>query len=189
MKTFLLSIVIVFTCSVWAVGQNNRKLLPELLKEGSIDTYGLEKVSGGKTLHWTATRQGASVTFSSGETAWDFSPFVHLVCEVQNLADHELFVECHLDGDYWSTGAGYVPARSTKKIETLILRKEYSKQQLELFPKMNGLPGGATRLWCGYRPESIHRFSLDFPRIQSGDEVVVKNVMLTIPYKEYSGKE
>ena len=49
--------------------------------------------------------------------------------------------------------------------------------------------GGATRLWCGYRPESIHRFSLDFPRIQSGDEVVVKNVMLTIPYKEYSGKE
>lgn len=63
MKTFLLSIVIVFTCSVWAVGQNNRKLLPELLKEGSIDTYGLEKVSGGKTLHWTATRQGASVTF------------------------------------------------------------------------------------------------------------------------------
>ena len=46
MKTFLLSIVIVFTCSVWAVGQNNRKLLPELLKEGSIDTYGLEKVSG-----------------------------------------------------------------------------------------------------------------------------------------------
>ena len=43
MKTFLLSIVIVFTCSVWAVGQNNRKLLPELLKEGSIDTYGLEK--------------------------------------------------------------------------------------------------------------------------------------------------
>lgn len=46
-------------------------------------------------MHWTATRQGASVTFSSGETAWDFSPFVHLVCEVQNLADHELFVECH----------------------------------------------------------------------------------------------
>ena len=90
-------------------------------------------------MHWTATRQGASVTFSSGEMAWDFSPFVHLVCEVQNLADNELFVECHLDGDYWSTGAGYVPARSTKKIETLILRKEYSKQQLELFPKMNGL--------------------------------------------------
>ena len=30
---------------------------------------------------------------------------------------------------------------------------------------------------------------MDFPRIQSGDEVVVKNVMLTIPYKEYSGKE
>lgn len=84
MKTFLLSIVIVFTCSVWAVGQNNRKLLPELLKEGSIDTYGLEKVSGGKTLHWTATRQGASVTFSSGETAWDFSPFVHLVLQSPN---------------------------------------------------------------------------------------------------------
>lgn len=189
MKAFLLSIIIVFTGSAWTEGQNSRKLLPDLLNEGRIQIYGLEKSGTEKAFHWAATGQGANVTFSSGETPWDFSPFVHLICEICNLGDHELFVECHLDGDYWSTGAGYVPAKSTKKIETLILRKEYSKEQLELFPLMNGLPGGATRLWCSYRPEAIHCFSLVFPRIRQGDEIIIKNVMLVTPYKKYSGKE
>lgn len=190
MKTFFLSIAILLTCSIiWAGERNDGKLLAEILNKGTVETYGLEKSSLGKALHWTATQKGAGVVFLSGKETWDFSPFVHLVCEVQNLADHELFVECHLDGDYWSTGAAYVPAKSTRKVETLILRKEYSKQQLELFPKMNGLPGGAARLWCGYRPESIYKFSLDFPRIQPGDQVIIRNITLAVPYKEYSGKE
>lgn len=189
MKTFFLSISLLLSCTLCAGQRNDRKIFADLLNRDAIEAAGLEKAVSGHTLHLTATRQGAGVTFLSGEEAWDFSPFVHLVCEVQNLADHELFVETHLDGDYWSTGAGYVPARSTRKIETLILRKEYSKQQLELFPKMNGLPGGATRLWCGYRPESISRFSIDFPRIREGDRVVIKNITLARPYKEYSGRE
>ncbi len=175
--------------SVWIKGQDQKNLLPAILSDGKIDVVGLEQVYSNENLHWTAVRQGAGVTFSSGETVWDFSPFVYLVCEVQNLSGRELFVECHLDGDYWSTGAGYVPPRSSKKIETLILRKEYSEQQIKLFPKMNGLPGGATKLWCSYSPASIHRFSLDFPRIQPGDQVAIKDIMLVTPYKEYVGKE
>lgn len=118
-----------------------------------------------------------------------FSPFIHLACEIQNLSDHELFVECHLNGDYWSTGAGYIPARSTKVIETLILRKTYPEEQLKLFPKMNGLPGGATRLWCSYQPDSIRVFSLDFPRIQPNDRLAIKSITLQKPFKEYSGKD
>ena len=141
--------------SVWIKGQDQKNLLPAILSDGKIDVVGLEQVYSNENLHWTAVRQGAGVTFSSGETVWDFSPFVYLVCEVQNLSGRELFVECHLDGDYWSTGAGYVPPRSSKKIETLILRKEYSEQQIKLFPKMNGLPGGATKLWCSYSPASV----------------------------------
>lgn len=189
MKTFILSIALLLSCSVWAGNTKDGKIFAGLLSRGSIEVYGLDRVTKEKELILSATHQGASVTFLSGENPWDFSPFVHLVCEIQNLANHELFVECHIDGDYWSTGAGYIPARSTRKIETLILRKEYSKEQLELFPKMNGLPGGAARLWCGYRPETIYKFSLDFPRIQSGDRMIIKDVTLNVPYKEYSGKE
>lgn len=189
MKTFFLSIAMLLTYSLWAGQRNDGKLFSDILNRDAVETAGLDKTVSGNSIRLTATQQGAGITFLSGEEAWDFSPFVHLVCEVQNLADHELFVECRLDGDYWSTGAGYVPAKSTRKIETLILRKEYSQQQLELFPKMNGLPGGATRLWCGYRPEAISKFSLNFPRIRPGDRIVIKDVALAIPYKEYSGKE
>ena len=177
------------SCSVWTKGQEQKGLLPTILSDGKINLVGLKQINNDKMLHLKAVHQGASVTFLSGKIAWDFSPYVYLICEIQNLSDHELFVECHLDGDYWSTGAGYVPPKGSRNIETLILRKKYSNQQMKLFPKMNGLPGGATKLWCSYSPESIHGFSLDFPRIQSGDQVVIKSIALATPYKEYVGKE
>ena len=190
MKIFFLSLIISFTWSLgWADNRYSNSLFERMLNEGHCETTGFEKVSQGKTLHWQATQQGASITFFSGKEPWDFSSFVYLVCEIQNLADHELFVESHLDGDYWSTGASYIPSRRVRKVETLILRKEYSELQKKQFPQMNGLPGGATRLWCSYRSDSIYKFSLNFPRIQPGDQLIIKDVTLAGSYKEYVGKE
>lgn len=188
MKKILIYIFMLVTC--WAnAGERSKNLLGQILEKGKIEASGLEKSQQQGKMQWTATRNGASLAFSSGTEAWDFSPFIHLACEIQNLSDHELFVECHLNGDYWSTGAGYIPARSTKVIETLILRKTYPEEQLKLFPKMNGLPGGATRLWCSYQPDSIRVFSLDFPRIQPNDRLAIKSITLQKPFKEYSGKD
>ena len=81
MKTFFLSIAILLACSImWAGERNDGKLLTEILNKGTVETYGLEKSSQGKALHWTATQKGAGVVFLSGKETWDFSPFVHLVC-------------------------------------------------------------------------------------------------------------
>lgn len=168
---------------------NIKDILGQILKEGNIKEAGLKKSTLNGKMKFTAVKNGASISFISGEHIWDFSPFVNLVCEIQNLSDKELFVECRINGDYWSTGAGYVPAKSTKVIETLILRKNYSDEQLKLFPKMKGLPGGATKLWCSYRPDSIRKFSLHFPLISPNDCFAIKSVKLKKAYKEYSGRD
>lgn len=82
------------TC--WAnAGERSKNLLGQILEKGKIEASGLEKSQQQGKMQWTATRNGASLAFSSGTEAWDFSPFIHLACEIQNLSDHELFVECH----------------------------------------------------------------------------------------------
>lgn len=140
----------------------------------------------GKELSLFATKEAASITFRSPAKAWDLSHFVYLICEIQNLSSEKLLVESHLNGDYWSTGASYISAKSSRKFKTLILRKEYSDKQKKQFPRMNGLPGGALRLWCSYKPDSIVSISFDFPLIKSGDMIVIKSITLEKPYKEFS---
>lgn len=188
-RLFATLLVLSMTTLSWAGKPEKAFSLKELIRENKLVTSGFELEYKGKMLQLTALKQGGSITFSSGNDMWNFSPFVHLVCEVQNLSANELLVETHLNGDYWSTGAGYVPMKETREIQTLILRKKYSEQQLKLFPKMNGLPGGATRLWAGYSPDSIVSFTLDFPRIQPHDRLIIKRVELTTPYKDKEYEE
>lgn len=188
MKNLFIFLFIIIPLLVSAE-DNVKDILGQILKEGSIKGVGLEKSTSNGKMQWTAVKNGASISFISGEHIWDFSQFVNLVCEIQNLSDNELFVECRINGDYWSTGAGYIPAKSTKVIETLILRKNYSDEQLKLFPKMKGLPGGATKLWCSYSPDSIRKFSLYFPLISPNDCFTIKSIKLKKAYKEYSGRD
>lgn len=188
-KLFIVSLIAGIASLAWAGKPEKPLSLETLFKANQITTSGFDIENKGKALHLTARKQGGSITFQSGNEIWDFSPFVHLVCEVENLSGNEVFIETHLNGDYWSTGAGYVPVKNTRKVQTLILRKTYTEQQKAQFPKMNGLPGGATRLWASYSPDSIYNFSLDFPRIQPGDKVIIKNITLETPYKEYTEDE
>ncbi len=188
-RSLIVLLTTLITCLSWAGQPVKTFSLEEFIKDNKIVTNGVKLEYKGKVLQLTALKQGGSITFLSGDQAWNFSPFVQLVCEVQNLSANELFMETHLNGDYWSTGAGYVPVQNTREIETLILRKKYSEQQLKLFPQMSGLPGGATRLWAGYTPDSIVSFTLDFPRIQPNDRFIIKGIKLATPYKEFKDED
>ena len=143
-----------------------------------------------KSYEYIINASNATITFSPKIGFWDMSKYVFIECEVENLSGKNQLVELLLNNDPWAMGGVYFNPGEKKVVRAIIMRQNFTSEQLSQFPNMNGLPGGSVKLWWkSYVPDSISSITLSLPLSISGDQIKVGNISMSENFKTFTPEE